>query len=53
MFIVTAEYGFIAYPDPNDSRKWLCHDSDYSWKAVVDDFGYLTPVGPYTNIRGY
>ena len=51
--IITGIYGFIAYRDVKDSRKWRCHDSDYMWTAVVDDFGFLVPVSAYVNIRGY
>jgi hypothetical protein len=47
-------YGSMHYRKAPDRRFWKCYESsDYSYTAVMDDFGDLIPVGPITNMRGY
>jgi hypothetical protein len=47
-------YGSFAFRLPDRRWLWKCYDSsDYSYYAVVDDFGDLVPVSQFTNLRGY
>ena len=51
--IISWSYGGLAARDSSDRRLWRCYDSDYSWKAVTDDFGELIAVTPCINMRSY
>lgn len=54
--IIDGDYGFLARPlhTYRHTPYWKCHDSDYSWLAVMDDFGYLQELpDSVQNIRGY
>lgn len=47
-------YGSMHYRISTARHLWRCHESsDYEYVGVVDDFGYLVPVGPIINKRGY
>ena len=49
---VDGDYGGVAFRC-NDRRYWKCTDSDYTWWAVIDDFGNLACISGYINNRGY
>lgn len=51
MEYVIGYYGGLALRETGPI--WDCFDSDYSWYAVVDDYGNLVPVSSFKNIRGY
>ena len=53
MLMVFWDYGGLAIRTDESWPLWSCADSDYTWKAVIDDFGTLVPVTPYVNSRGY
>lgn len=50
---LSGSYGSMAGRTPENRSVWSCSDSDYSWRAVVDDFGVLTPISSLRNMRGY
>lgn len=46
-------YGGMAQRDSINRHIWHCWDADYSWDAVVDDFGNLYPITDYVSSRDY
>jgi hypothetical protein len=52
--MLNGNYGSFCYKTHPTTPYWDCQDSsDYTYIAVVDDFGNLQQVGCATNIRGY